>query len=251
MEHIEAKFVSQPITESHLSAAQCCGLTEGEMIALPEALGAEAVHPKIVAPLQALAKRTAQQGFELCVVSGYRSFDRQLAIWNAKAEGLRPVLDDSNRPVNFSELNELQRVEAIMRFSALPGASRHHWGCDVDIYDRAALTQGQSVQLLPSESEQDGPFYAFHRCLDALLAARDCEGFYRPYNVDRTGVAVEPWHFSYAPIAAQYQKSLTVPMLASIIDNSDIGFKSTILDNLPQLFQRFIALPNPPSFSVE
>lgn len=247
MEHIVGKSAVQP----SLGAEQCCGLIECDLIELAQVLGGGVVHKNILVPLQSLAQRAAQQGFELSVASGFRSFDRQLAIWNAKAEGLRPVLDDHNNAVDLSRLSDLQRVEAIMRFSALPGASRHHWGCDVDIYDRAALAQGQSVQLLPSESEADGPFYAFHQWLDTLLAARDCEGFYRPYNIDRGGIATEPWHFSYAPIATEYQKSLTVSMLAQVIDSSEIGFKATILDNLPQLFQRFIALPSPPVASAE
>lgn len=247
MEHIVGTSRLGP----SMNAKLCCGFAESEMIKVSQVLGADAVHPKILAPLQSLAQRAAQQGFELSVASGFRSFERQLAIWNAKVEGLRPVLDDFNEAVDLSALNNLQRVEAIMRFSALPGASRHHWGCDVDIYDRAALTAGQSVQLLPSESEPGGVFYSFHQWLDTLLLAQDCEGFYRPYNIDRGGIAAEPWHFSYAPIAADYQSSLTVSMLAEIIDSSEIGFKSTILDNLPELFQRFIALPQPPSFSVE
>lgn len=247
MEHIVGRSTEAPF----VSAKLCCGFDEREMTKVSSALGAEAVHPKILAPLQSLAQRAAQQGFELCVVSGFRSFERQLAIWNAKAEGLRPVLDDFNQAVDLSVLDDLRCVEAIMRFSALPGASRHHWGCDIDIYDRAALASGQTVQLLPSESEPSGPFYPFHQWLDSLLATQDCEGFYRPYNIDRGGIATEPWHFSYAPVAANYQNSLTVSMLADVIDGCDIGFKATILDNLPQLFQRFIALPSPPSFSVE
>lgn len=247
MEHI----VGKSVVDTSVSAKLCCGFVEHEMVKVSQALGAEAVHPIILAPLQSLAQRAAQQGFELGVVSGFRSFKRQLAIWNAKAEGLRPVLDDFNQPVDLSALNDLQCVEAIMRFSALPGASRHHWGCDIDIYDRAGLIAGQTVQLLPSESEPGGMFFPFHQWLDSLLAAQDCEGFYRPYDVDRGGIAIEPWHFSYAPVAVHYQNSLTVSMLAEIIDNSDIGFKAAILDNLPILFQRFIALPQPPSISVD
>ncbi len=247
MEHIVGNSTAGPLVTTKL----CCGFVEREMTRVSSALGAEAVHPEILAPLQALAQRAAQQGFELCVASGFRSFERQLAIWNAKAEGLRPVLDDFNQRIDLSVLNDLERVEAIMRFSALPGASRHHWGCDIDIYDRAALVLGQTVQLLPSESELNGPFYPFHQWLDSLLAAQDCEGFYRPYNIDRGGIATEPWHFSYAPVAANYQNSLTVSMLADVIDGCEIGFKATILDNLPKLFQRFIALPFSPSFSVE
>lgn len=234
-----------------VAADKCCGLTEWGAANTAVTLSGQTVCAQILAPLQSLTQRAAQQGFELCVASGFRSFERQLVIWNAKVEGLRPVLDDQNRVVNMASLNELQRIVAIMRFSALPGASRHHWGSDIDIYDRAALTKGASVQLLPSESAVGGPFYNFHQWLDVLLQRGDCEGFYRPYNLDRGGVAPEPWHFSYAPMAANYQSSLTLQVLFEVIDSADIGFKATILDNLPYLFQRFVVLPPPPLMRIE
>ena len=230
---------------AEVAADKCCGLSESGMTKITLAQGGQTVHTQLLEPLQGLTQRAAQQGFDLCVASGFRSFERQLIIWNAKAEGLRPVLDDQNNVVNLAALDTLQRVTAIMRYSALPGASRHHWGSDIDIYDRAALADGTSVQLLPSESAEDGPFYNFHQWLNTLLQRDDCEGFYRPYNVDRGGVAPEPWHFSYAPMASGYQSSLTLPVLFEAIDSADIGFKATILDNLPYLFQRFIALPPP------
>jgi LAS superfamily LD-carboxypeptidase LdcB len=229
-----------------VAADKCCGFTELGMTNSAAKLGGQTVCAQILAPLQSLTHRAAQQGFELCVASGFRSFERQLVIWNAKAEGLRPVLDDQNRVINLASLDELQRVVAIMRYSALPGASRHHWGSDIDIYDRAALIKGASVQLLPSESAVGGSFYKFHQWLEVLLQRGDCEGFYRPYNVDRGGVAPEPWHFSYAPMAVNYQSSLTLQVLFDAIDSADISLKATILDNLPYLFQRFIALPPPP-----
>ena len=37
----------------------------------------------------------------------------------------------------------------ILEWSALPGASRHHWGSEFDVFDLAALPEGYRVQLLP------------------------------------------------------------------------------------------------------
>ena len=89
--------------------------------------------------LGALRGKAARKGFDLQVASGFRSFDRQLTIWNGKARGERPVHDDEGLPVNLDRLSPVERVTAILRFSALPGASRHHWGTDVDVFDAAAL----------------------------------------------------------------------------------------------------------------
>ena len=198
------------------------------------------LHTVILEPLQRLTRRAADAGFEMQVVSGFRSFERQLAIWNAKAEGLRPVLDDNNRVVNLAGLSELQRIESIIRFSALPGASRHHWGTDIDVCDGAALKPGQSAQLVVSESEIGGPFYEFHRWLDKVLAETNNEGFFRPYAQDCGGISPEPWHLSYAPMACNFQSTLTLALLRRAIETADICFKETIMQHLESLYKRFV-----------
>ena len=48
----------------------------------------------------------------------------------------------------------------------LPGASRHHWGHDVDIYDAAAMPEGYQIQLTPEEVEGAGIFAPMHDWLD-------------------------------------------------------------------------------------
>lgn len=231
--------------QAPLNVDLCCGYQcAADAILLPFMETCQ-LHRDVLPALKRLTERAAGEGFDLCVASGFRSFERQLVIWNAKAQGLRPVLDDTGAVVDLSVLGELEKVIAIMRYSALPGGSRHHWGSDLDVYDRNGLTQGDAVQLLPSESEPGGPFYEFHRWLNVQLANGRCEDFYRPYDIDRGGVAPEPWHLSYAPLAQQYQSQFTVDMLSTVIEHADIEFKATILDNLSYLFQRFITLPSP------
>ncbi|MCZ8486094.1 D-alanyl-D-alanine carboxypeptidase family protein [Vibrio lentus] len=36
--------------------------------------------------------------------------------------------------------SEQQKLSAILRWSALPGASRHHWGCDFDVFAHQSFT---------------------------------------------------------------------------------------------------------------
>ena len=109
--------------------------------------------------LRALA---GKQGFDLRICSSFRSFERQLAIWNNKASGLRPVLDDSGAEININQLGEWQQAQAILRWSALPGASRHHWGTDFDIYDASAIDSDYRIQLTPEEVEGEG---SLPRCI--------------------------------------------------------------------------------------
>lgn len=114
--------------------------------------------PECWRAFEALQARAAEAGFDLQAASGYRSFDRQLMIWNAKAGGERVVHDDDNCPIHMHDLDDVDKVCAILRFSALPGASRHHWGTDLDVFDAAAMPEDYRLQLSPQEVAEDGMF---------------------------------------------------------------------------------------------
>jgi len=90
-------------------------------------------------PFAALRRAARHAGLELVAVSGFRDFDRQLEIWNAKYAGTRPVLDAAGALLDMAVLEPAQRIDAILRWSALPGASRHHWGTDFDLIDAGAV----------------------------------------------------------------------------------------------------------------
>jgi LAS superfamily LD-carboxypeptidase LdcB len=180
-------------------------------------------------------------GFDRRVASSSRSFERQLLIWNNKASGLRPVLDERGLPLDIARLGELDLVYAILRWSALPGASRHHWGTDLDVYDASRMPPGYQVQLTQAETEGDGFFADFHRWVSVELAAGHYD-FYRPYAKDTGGVAPEPWHLSYAPLAVAYAQALTPALLREQLAQTDIVLKSCILDNLDDIYQRFVCV---------
>lgn len=198
------------------------------------------VHEAVVEPLTVLCEQAAQQGFDLRLCSSFRSFDRQLKIWNDKITGLRPVFDDSGAPLDLTQLSEWQQVQAVMRWSALPGASRHHWGTDFDIYDAAAVDASYQIQLVPEEVEGSGVFAPLHDWLNTSVLAR-C-GFYRPYGQDHGGIAPERWHISYRPVADRYGAQLTVEVLAERLAGADILHKKTVLAHLDELFQRYISV---------
>jgi LAS superfamily LD-carboxypeptidase LdcB len=115
-------------------------------------------------------------------------------------------------PLLRENVSDLAWLEAILRFSALPGTSRHHWGTDLDIWDAAAVCVDYQPALEPSEYEQDGVFAEMTFWLDALISADDAEGFYKPYNTDYGGVAPEAWHISYRPVASALQKQQRIDL---------------------------------------
>lgn len=226
-----------------LTPAQLTGRDESHI----EWHGATGLAPECWRAFEALQARAAEAGFDLQVASGYRSFDRQRMIWNAKAAGERTVYDDDNCPVPMNELDDMGKVCAILRFSALPGASRHHWGTDLDVFDAAAVPADYQLQLSPQEVAEDGIFGPLHAWLDERIAAGDAEGFYRPYDVDRGGVAVERWHLSYAPLASRCEPLLSDRDLAEAISAAGLVLADPVLAALPELFRRFVlAVSSPP-----
>ena len=199
------------------------------------------LHEAVVEPFSTLQKAAARQGFELRVASGFRSFERQLAIWNAKVLGLRPVLNDNGQVIDLNSLNEREQLFAILRWSALPGCSRHHWGSDIDIWDASAVASGYLLQLTPGEYQQGGPFHELTCWLDINAEAF---GFVRPYAIDQGGVAPEPWHLCYSPVARQFEAQFGLSFIRDVLDNGDLKLRDAILANLDEIISRFIA----PSF---
>lgn len=201
------------------------------------------LHTDIIDDFLALQNGAKNAGFELTIASSFRDFNRQAMIWNNKFLGIRPVFNKQQQIVDLSQLNELEKCTAIMLYSALPGASRHHLGTDLDVYDAAAINDDYKLQLTPDEYQHGGPFAPLSQWLDKNLAKY---GFYRPYKQDLGGVAPELWHISHIKQSQRLVNTLSEAMLYECISNSDLEGKSAILDNLPALYKRFITNVSPP-----
>lgn len=176
-------------------------------------------------------------GIELRPVSAYRSFERQAAIWNGKMLGQRAVYDHQQQRIDIHQLTGFARLEAVLLYSALPGASRHHWGTDLDVFDAAAVPKDYQPQLLETEYQGTGPFVHLSQWL--TKHAGDF-GFFRPYYHYLGGVAAEPWHLSYQPLAEAYLQQFELKMLQQAIADNTLCEKQLILQYLPEIFQRFV-----------
>ena len=209
---------------------------------LTESRGA-LMHEQAAEAFNTLQVRANDAGFQLSVASSYRSYERQLAIFNGKWCGERPVLDDTDRTLVRQDYSAEEWLHLILRFSALPGTSRHHWGTDIDIFDPTRIPLGESLQLVPSEYRVGGIFEDLTQWLDELIAANDCEGFFRPYDQDRGGVAEEPWHLSYEPVASSVRSCLTADALRDLwLHETSLrpdGY-NTILPLLDDLMDRYV-----------
>lgn len=197
-----------------------------------------ALHIHVVAPFLRLRQAALADGFDVAAHSSFRDFARQLTIWNQKFSGARPLLDAAGAPLDTAELEPAERIEAILLWSALPGASRHHWGTDIDLIDRRAIAPNYRVQLTPEEFAPGGPFVALAGWLE-VNAARF--GFFRPYRGIRSGVQPEPWHFSFAPMAEGARRQLTVGVLHEAIAAAPLLGKAQVLERIEALHARYVA----------
>ena len=223
---------------SHWTAAQLLGQNRDHLVRVDER---HQLHHRVLPPWQALQQAANADGIDLQLASSFRSFDRQLAIWNGKCTGERPLKNRANESVNVADLKEGDILDAVLAWSALPGASRHHWGCDLDVYSPRMLA-GQPLQLEPWEYQAGGPMAELGRWLDERLGDF---GFFRPYRQDRGGVAVEPWHISYAEVSVPALAELTPEILRQGLASADIALKQTVLAQLDSLYQQYVVNIDP------
>lgn len=129
-----------------------------------------------------------REGIRLNLVSATRNFEYQKQLWEEKWQKL-------NNDKSCKDLSELEKVLKIMKYSAMPGASRHHWGTDIDICD---LNDGFYL------TEKGKKIY------DWLSRNADKYGFcqtYTKFGESRTtGYYEEKWHWSYQPMAMVFTR---------------------------------------------
>jgi LAS superfamily LD-carboxypeptidase LdcB len=219
-----------------MNAAELTGQARSHIaeIAEPPCL----LHVDAVTPFKGLRRAAEGAGFDLVAISSFRDFEQQLAIWNGKFNGERPLNDANGVPVAAASLTPDQRVDAILLWSALPGASRHHWGTDVDLIDRKAASSGYRAQLVPAEFAAGGPFAALAEWLEAHAAHF---GFFRPFKGRRSGVQPEPWHYSFAPIAEPARKRLSIDVLQVALAAAPLAGKDRVLARIEELHHRYVA----------
>jgi LAS superfamily LD-carboxypeptidase LdcB len=219
-----------------LSPEQLTGRVCTHVMELPEPRCT--LHPAAAQAFLQLRAEAARSGIDLTPASTFRDFERQLAIWNDKYYGRRPLLDATGRALDPKRLSDEQIVEAILLWSALPGASRHHWGTEIDVIDRAALPPGHQPHMLPKEYQAGGVFERLGRWIPQHCAEF---GFFLPYDVDRGGVQPEPWHLSYAPISSAALSALTVEVLEGALGEIEIAAAPVVKRQLRNIHSRYVA----------
>lgn len=146
------------------------------------------------------------------IVSATRNYNYQNEIWKRKWQLIFPKLK-----------NEQQTAEEILKYSSMPGTSRHHWGTDVDI---------TSVSSDYFKNNPQGKI--LYQWLKTNMSHY---GFCQPFNEGRKGGYLpEEWHWSYQPIAKHYvndYKSILTTNEKEIINRLNfIGHNKILLKDL-------------------
>lgn len=196
-------------------------------------------------PFLAMKEAAAREGLVIEIVSAFRDFAAQQNIWDRKFRGERPLYDAHGNVREHAKLNEAELIDAIVCWSAVPGGSRHHWGTEIDVIDRAALPENYRVRLLPEEAAPGGVFHRLHQWLDENMARF---GFYRPYRAWRGGFFPEPWHLSYAPVSSAALEALLPEVLEAAVRESSMLGRELVLARITEIYRQYVANVDAPEF---
>jgi LAS superfamily LD-carboxypeptidase LdcB len=197
-----------------------------------------AARPEVAAAFLAMRAAAARDGIDMVPIASWRPFEAQARNWNRKFAGAATLYDCDGRPRDHAALAPEAVVRAILAWTGLPGATRRHWGTDIDVFDRVAQPPGYRTTLLPEEARPGGVYARLHAWLD-VHAARF--GFFRPYRTPRGGMCPAPWHLSHAPSAAAAQTALDIDMVARAVRASDLLGRDLVLEMLPELFRDHVS----------
>ncbi|HVY89746.1 MAG TPA: M15 family metallopeptidase, partial [Hyphomonadaceae bacterium] len=152
-----------------------------------------------VAALTRMIDAAGKEGVEIKIVSAFRSFDDQKSIWEKKWTGKTPV-EGGKLPKTVPDPKA--RAVKIMEFSAMPGASRHHWGTDFDLnaLDNKYFASGKGKKVYD--------WLTAHAADYGFCQVYSAKGAERP-----NGYNEEKWHWSYlavaTPLLKQYPDTVT------------------------------------------
>ncbi|MFZ7136580.1 M15 family metallopeptidase [Avibacterium avium] len=225
--------------KSPFNAATLTGKSREHLVALPCPFSHQHfLEANALKAFQGLQQSAVKNGFNLQPASSFRDFQRQQMIWNDKFAGKRKVHNDKGQALDLSCCSDWEKCQSILRWSALPGGSRHHWGTEVDIFDPDLLPTDQKLQLEPWEYTQGGYFAELSAWLQENVAKFD---FAFPFSQmpARVEIGYEPWHISYLPMAEQARAHFNPEILVQSWQDQEVAGKATLIKQLAEIFERF------------
>ena len=125
--------------------------------------------------LIAMMKACNKEEPGVCVLSGYRSVEKQTRLFNKQVQ--------RNLNKGYSQ-EEAERLAA--QVVAVPGTSEHHSGLAVDIIDTRLWALEEEQEDLPAQK------WLMEHCWEYGFILR-----YPKDKIEVTGIIYEPWHYRY------------------------------------------------------
>ncbi|MDP4953366.1 MAG: M15 family metallopeptidase [Flavobacteriales bacterium] len=141
-------------------------------------------------------REAKKDGIQLTIISATRNYTYQKGIWERKWAKSK-----------YMGWQGMDKVEDIMKYSSMPGTSRHHWGTDIDLnsLDNSYFSQGEGKKVYDWLSE---------------CAADHCfKQVYTNKSSGRTGYEEEKWHWSYMPLSKEMLRQYKEKISAKDIPN--------------------------------
>ncbi len=178
---------------------------------------------QVIDSLVKMFEAAKKEGIVLKVISASRNFQSQKGIWERKWNKLHeknPNITDTDCALN------------ILRYSSMPGTSRHHWGTDFDLNS----LEPQYFQSGKGKKEYDW-----------LVKNAKKFGFYQPYDDDekRTGYKEEKWHWSFFPLSSTYLSAYIATIKPENIHGFQGAEQAKKIQVIPIYVAGVAAIPKP------
>lgn len=169
-----------------------------------------------------MRKAATEEGIRLTILSATRNFDRQKAIWEGKWTGQRLV---DGKDLSKTVSDPAARAATILRWSSMPGTSRHHWGTDVDLnaFSNSYFSSGKGLKEYEWLKQHAASF-----------------GFCQPYTekgpARKEGYEEEKWHWSFTPLSQKYLIAYAARVKATDIK----GFQGSEVAEEIEVIRRYV-----------
>jgi len=175
------------------------------------------LHKKTYAAFIKMHTAAKKDGVNLTIRSATRNFFDQKRIWENKWNGITLVESGQNLAETVADPKE--RALVILKYSSMPGSSRHHWGTDIDInnFENSYFESGQGLKEY-----------------NWLVTNAPDFGFCQPYTAKGAerpnGYNEEKWHWSYMPVAVPLTRFVEEQLSNAMIDGFVGSKTATAID---------------------
>ena len=169
-----------------------------------------------------------KDGVNLVIRSATRNLDYQKGIWERKWTGARAIENGKDAAQAYPDPKA--RALKILEYSSMPGASRHHWGTDMDLnaFNNKYFETGEGLKIYE--------WLTAHAADYGFCQPYSPKGEERPYGYNE-----EKWHWSYLPIA----HLLTALAREKLKDEMIQGFKGAEVATTIGVVEKYVLGINP------